>query len=112
MTAQYQYLKEVFKEPLLIAYKRQNNIRDILIKAKVPPAPNRYPHREVKGMAKCGKNCTACPYIQTGNKVKICENEVWKITNKVNCETSGFKQTIMKMLVDIVADHIVYNYFK
>ena len=72
---------------ILVIETRQNNIRDILIKAKVPPVPNRYPHREVKGMAKCGKNCTACPYIQTGNEVKICETEVWKITNKVNCET-------------------------
>ena len=77
MTAQYQYLKEVFKEPPLIAYKRPNNVRDILIKSSYQ-APNRYPNREVKGMAKCGKNCTACPYIRTGNEVKFAKMKFGK----------------------------------
>ena len=31
------YLAEVFKEPPLIAYKRAPNIRDKIIRAKVPP---------------------------------------------------------------------------
>ena len=63
MTDQDQYLREVFKEPPLIAYKRQNNIG-----GKGQSSPN--PNREVKGMAKCGKIFTACLYIQSGNKVK------------------------------------------
>ena len=39
MTVQNQYLKEVFPEPPMTTYRRQTNIRDILIKSKVPPAP-------------------------------------------------------------------------
>ena len=54
MTTQNQYLKEVFKEPPMTAFRRQTNIRDILIKSKVPQAPNRYPTRIQKGMSKCG----------------------------------------------------------
>ena len=72
---------------MILLVLKAHNIRYILIKAKVPPAPSRYPHREVKGMAKCGNNCPACPYIQTGNEVKVNEHEVWKITKKVNCES-------------------------
>ena len=34
---QDQKLKEVFPEAPIIAYKRQKNIRDVLIRAKVPP---------------------------------------------------------------------------
>ena len=37
MTTQDPYLQEVFPEPPLIAYKRQKNISDYIIRAKVPP---------------------------------------------------------------------------
>ena len=87
MTSQDQYLKEVFQQPPIIAYRRQNNFRDILVKAKVPPAPTIYPRREIIEMAKCGKNCTACPFIQTGSEVKINQKDTWKIMKKVNCES-------------------------
>ena len=36
---QYPKLKEVFPDPPLIAYKRQKNLRQVLIRAKVPPEP-------------------------------------------------------------------------
>ena len=71
MTAQDQHLANVFQQPPIIAYRRQRNLKDILIKSKVPPQISRYPHREVKGMSKCGKMCTACPFITTGSEVKI-----------------------------------------
>ena len=48
------YLKEVFPEPPLIAFRRQKNIREFLIRAKVPPAPSR-PKRALPGMKKCGR---------------------------------------------------------
>ena len=35
-------------------------------------------------MKKCGSNCTSCPYIEEGNKVKINSTE-WKIKNKFDC---------------------------
>ena len=87
MIKQDKYLEEVFQEPPLTAYRRQRNLRDVLIKAKVPPAPTLRPKRELLGMSKCGKNCTACPYIMEGKKVKINHQETWRIEKKVNCET-------------------------
>ena len=83
MTAQDCHLKEVFSEPPMTAYRRQNNLRDILIKAKVPPAPNRYPQRQNKGMSRCGKDCTTCPYVKTGKTVTI----TWHLNKNLTCVT-------------------------
>ena len=61
------------------AFRRQQNIRGHLDRAKVAripsegflPKPRLYPKRYIKGMKKCGIGCTACPYIEEGNKLKI-----------------------------------------
>ena len=87
MTGENSYLKEVFKEPPLTAFRRQNNLRDMLIKSKVPPPAPPHPRRELKGMGTCGKPCPACPYVQKGKSVKINTNSNWRIDKKVNCDT-------------------------
>ena len=86
MTARDQHLAEVFKKPPLIAYKRQHNLRELLVKAKVASKQKRYPERKQLGMKKCGEGCTLCPYILEGKSVKI--NKVdWKINKKLNCKS-------------------------
>ena len=88
MVCQDQYLADVFKQPPLTAYRRQTNLRDLLIKSKVPPTPKHYPNRNRAGMFKCTKTyCTACPYINTGNKVKVNNTRYWNITKRVSCDT-------------------------
>ena len=72
-----------FQKPLLTADRRQRNLRDILVKAKVPPAPNIYPQREGKGMTKCGKDCTIFPYVMTGSEIKITNKVNWHIHRKL-----------------------------
>ena len=52
MTSRNKYLGDVFKRPPLIAYKRQQNFRDHLIKAKVPRAPRLYQEKRKNGMKK------------------------------------------------------------
>ena len=59
MISQDTYLKEVFAQPPLTAFRRQQNIRNFIIKAKVPPPPEHYPKRSLKGMKKCGNACSA-----------------------------------------------------
>ena len=71
MVAQDQHLAEVFKQPPFIAYKKQRNLKDILVISKISPPIERYPQRTLKGMAKCGKTCLACPYVKTGSEIKI-----------------------------------------
>ena len=86
MASMDSYLKEVFQEPPLTAYRRQKNIRSHIIRAKVARKQTIYPLRYIKGMKKCGSNCTSCPYIEEGNKVKINSTE-WKIKNKFDCNS-------------------------
>ena len=57
------YLHEVFPEPPLTAYKRQRNVKDRLVRAKVPKEKPNKPTRILKGKKKCGLQCTSCPYI-------------------------------------------------
>ena len=50
-------------------YRRPENIREKLIRVKVPPlAPSR-PKRNLPGMTRC-KGCPICPFLQQGQKVR------------------------------------------
>ena len=80
------YLKEVFPEPPLVAYKKQKSIKDYLVRAKVPTKMNQRPRRTIPGMTKCKKYCQLCPYVMEGRVVKG-NNVNWKINKSVNCET-------------------------
>ena len=86
MVNQDQYLNSVFPAPPLTAFKRQRNIKDMLIRAKVPAQTRRYPERKLKGMFKCGKNCSGCPYIKGEKSVKFGKNQKWTLNRKMTCE--------------------------
>ena len=86
MVAQDIYLAEVFPQPPLTAFKRQKNLRDFLVRAKVPSPPRPHRQRQLKGMKKCGKMCTACPFVQEGKVVKINTKE-WKINTRLDCNS-------------------------
>ena len=63
MTSLKPYLKEVFAEAPIIAYRRPKNIKEYLIRAKLPPKNQSNPKRKIKGMTKCKKSCLICPYV-------------------------------------------------
>ena len=88
MTSQDPYLREVFPQPPLTAYRRPPNIRDRLIKAKVPKVKKRNPIRSKKGMKKCNKSCPACPFIKEGTTVEG-PSFKWQIIKNVDCNTSN-----------------------
>ena len=50
MVSQNQYMKECFKKPPMTTFRKQPNLRNLLIKSKIPPPPEPYPRRERKGM--------------------------------------------------------------
>ena len=85
MVNQDGYLKKVFPAPPLIAFKRQQNIRDKIIRAKV--APEQRNQRNLVGMKKCG-NCVACIYIKEGKLIKTNIGQ-WKINKRVDCNTKN-----------------------
>ena len=73
MTIKNSYLKVVFKTTPLTGYRRQPNIRNLLIKAKVP---SNYNKGNIKGMFECGRGCPACPYIREGKSVNVNEKRL------------------------------------
>ena len=52
------HLKEVFPLPPLVAYRKPQNIRDKIVRSKIPSTPKRI-NRMVPGMTKCN-NCAIC----------------------------------------------------
>ena len=86
MTNSDTHLKNVFQRPLLVAFKRQQNIRSHLIRAQVAKDQRPYPQRKQQGMKNCGRSRTACPYIKQGKGIKI--NGIdWKVNKQVNCSS-------------------------
>ena len=71
----------------LIAHKRPQNLRESLIRAKVPQPPETRKKRLLKGMAKCGKSCTACPYVMEGRNIKVKRGTTWKINKILTCNS-------------------------
>ena len=63
------HMQSIFPKPPLLAYKRPKNIRDLLIRAKVPPPPRNRPFRTKNGMFKCNKPCSICPYVKSQKSV-------------------------------------------
>ena len=98
-------MKEVFPEAPIIAYKRQKNIREVLIRAKVPPEYKR-PKRKLPGMKKCN-NCVYCHYIMTGQHVKFtASNHHHTITTNITCTTRNiiYLITCLKCLMQYVGE--------
>ena len=63
-------MADTFQNPPMVAYKRPKNIKDYLVKTKLPPPASR-PKRKLPGMFKCNKpKCVICPYIKEGSRFK------------------------------------------
>ena len=93
MTKMDPYLQDVFPKPPLTAYRRQRNLKDFAIRAKVYPRNGHHEKRKLEGMKKCNKPCQACPFIQEGKFIKS-ETFTWKIRKSVNCESKNVIYTI------------------
>ena len=83
------YLKKIFPKPPMVAYRRQPNLKDKLIRAKVPEVASR-PTRILKGMRKCNKPCPVCPFIQEGKFVKSTKSDqIVEINASVTCQSKN-----------------------
>ena len=90
------YLKQVFPLPPLIAYRRPKNIRDLVIKARIPPVYIR-PTRTQAGYKKCTNvSCLTCPYSKPGKLIKATASEFkTEVNTSFNCNC-GSHSTLMK----------------
>ena len=83
------HLKKVFPKPPMVAYRRQPNLKDKLVQAKVPKVPSR-PSRVLKGMKKCNTPCPICPYIEEGKVVKTTQSEAKiEINANISCQSKN-----------------------
>ena len=88
MVALDPYLKEVFPQPPLVAYRRNPNIGALCIRAKLPKPNQIRLRRQMNGVRKCGKNCFICPYLKEGKQIRG-KNFVWKINSEISCESQN-----------------------
>ena len=90
MTDDFPEMKSCFPKPSLVSYKRHKNLRDMLIRAKLPP--KRGPNRKSNGFKNCGELCNMCPYSPrnsiTTHKSKH-TNKTYEINSSISCKTSG-----------------------
>ena len=83
MVAGDPHLREAFPLPPLVAYKRPQNIKDKLIRSKIPETQSRA-KRNIPGMSKCN-NCAICPFVSEGKIVKsTATNHTVEINKQVN----------------------------
>ena len=78
----------MFKDQPIVAFRRSANLRDILVKAKLPsPDMTKLP----PGSFRCGKDCATCPYIVNGLTTYTFSStgETRTITSNFTCNTKN-----------------------
>ena len=82
-----QRCKAAFPSPPLISFRRCNNLRDILVKAK-----HRRPPPKTPGAFRCNRNrCKTCPFITEGTEFYtfFSTNEHRSIRHHITCSSSN-----------------------
>ena len=69
-------------------YRRPPNLRDKLIRTRIPDPPRLRPKRLIPGMKPCGLNCPTCPYIEPGTVIQSSNtSKKIEINGTFNCKT-------------------------
>ena len=90
MTEDFPDMKNCFPRPSVVSYKRHKNLRDLLVRAKLPP--QRGQKRKINGSKNCGELCKMCPFASrntTKTHASTHTNESYQINSTINCKTSG-----------------------
>ena len=87
-------LKETFKKPPMVAYKRPPNLKNKLIRSKLltPTQTNTRPKREIVGMRKCRRTkCETCDFVKEGKILKArATSAVTTINAAVDCRDTNY----------------------
>ena len=86
MTSQNKALKRAFPFPSLVAYRRPQNLKEILVKAKV--SSKRTSRRLKNGYGPCQEGCMNCWHsVKTSTHKNHNTGESWSINAPINCNT-------------------------
>ena len=81
-------LREIYKKPPMVSYRKPANLKDKLVRAKLPPVRNNTrPRRTLNAMRKCG-HCVNCPWVVEGKEVRAtATNTVVTINAPITCQS-------------------------
>ena len=78
-------LKNVFPTQPILAYKRDNNLQDILVHKK----HNKMFFQKPQKCEPCGSNCALCPYLLNSETFTNHRGEIYNVRNYINCKTEN-----------------------
>ena len=91
MVQKYPDLKSVMPAPPRICYTRPKNLRDICVRAKLPPPTGGKSLRKKKVFKRCmNSRCMCCPLSKnTTTHTSLYRNKTWDIHTPVDCNTKN-----------------------
>ena len=76
--------------PPRVCYRRPNNFRDLLVRAKLPPPAMQKNIRTKQGFRRCmNSRCQVCSFtVNTATHTSLHRKKTWNIHTAVDCNTS------------------------
>ena len=78
-------MKQVYREPPITSFKRDVNLRDMLVHSK----HNKQFMKQTRGTCKCGKNCAICKHMEEGTTAEDLKGKVYVFNDHVDCKTTN-----------------------
>jgi hypothetical protein len=86
-------LAEIFPKPPLVAYKRDNNIRDQLVRAQFKEPSSNQPN--TPGTSRCDRaRCKTCPFIDGSDHLQF-PSGTFNIHHKFDCKTTDLVYVLL-----------------
>ena len=82
---QSERLKKIFPDPPIVAFKRDKNLKDILVHKK----HNIMFYKQKNTCHPCGKNCALCPHVIDGEKFNDNDGNEYTVQGNIDCKTVG-----------------------
>ena len=82
--------EEIFRHPPLVAFRRDRNIKDILVHKK----HNNTFYKKENGCRFCGQNCALCKHLIETDTFFGTDGKEYKIKGQINCKTVGIIYSI------------------
>jgi hypothetical protein len=78
-------MKKVFNQPPIVSFRRDKNIKDILVHRK----HNLQFYNKHNGCKRCGKNCALCKYLLESTTFEDNGGHTFMIQVNINCRSVG-----------------------
>ena len=83
-------MKQVFNKPPILAFRRDKNLKDILVHKK----HNFMYFKQRNKCEPCRQNCALCPFVRNIYSLTNFEGKSFNIKNYINCKTANIVYAI------------------